>query len=81
MSIRGQKNELYGNYMLEVLDYCFAIFDLSGCLVLMLDGDFGWHRKCSYAICLVFKSMGSHTIGVSTWSDGWEMIKNHEMIL
>ena len=41
-------------------------FDLSGRRVSLLDGDFDWYWKCSSATGLVFKPMGSHTIGVST---------------
>ena len=56
-------------------------FDLSGCRVSLLDGDFDWYWKCSSATGLVFEPMESHTIGVSTWPNGWWTIGNHFMTL
>ena len=72
----GQEDELYSNHIPEVLDRCPATIGPSGRWVSLLDGDFGWYRKCSCATGLVFEPMRSHTYGVPTWPvdwpDGWE---------
>ena len=60
LSIKGQRDELYGNHMLEILECCLITFDLFGHRVSLLDGDFDWCRKYFYAIGLVFEPMGSH---------------------
>ena len=61
LSIKGQRDELYGNHMLEVLEYFLATFDLSGYQVSLLDGDFDWYKKYFRATNLVFKLIGSLT--------------------
>jgi len=67
--------------MPEVLESCSTIFDLSGRQVSLLDEDFDWYLKYFSATDLVFEPMKSHTIGVSIWSKGWSMIKNHLLSL